>query len=108
MKEMNDPMRARARRLQALSRAGALALLLATSGCPITPKFVKPEVRLNAAWSDARLAKTAIDVAWWRAFKDPALDREGVADSQPPLSCPALARQLVPVRPYQWTSARAD
>lgn len=59
--------------------AGLVALLLPLlSGCPITPKFVKPAAPLNAAWSaqnDARLAKSAVDVAWWRAFQDPALDR---------------------------------
>src|SRR4051812_14555809 len=53
-------------------------LLLVASGCPVGPKFVKPEVPLPANWSasaDPRLAKTAIDVAWWKSFKDPALDR---------------------------------
>jgi NodT family efflux transporter outer membrane factor (OMF) lipoprotein len=60
------------------ARAGLL-LLLATSGCPITPKFVRPDVPLPPNWSasdDPRLAaKLAVDVAWWRSFKDPALDR---------------------------------
>src|SRR5438270_9929224 len=61
------------------SRLAARALLLlAASGCPITPKFVKPDVALNACWSekDPRLAANlAVDVAWWKSFNDPALDR---------------------------------
>src|SRR5437868_3526285 len=61
------------------SRLAARALLLlAASGCPITPKFVKPDVALNAGWSekDPRLAANlAVDVAWWKSFNDPALDR---------------------------------
>src|SRR5262245_14371122 len=58
--------------------AGVL-LLVTTAGCPISPKFLKPQVPLNASWSaqgDRRLAtQTAIDVAWWKAFNDPSLDR---------------------------------
>ncbi len=62
--------------LRPLRVAGALALL-ATAGCPISPKFVRPEVPLNARWSaDPRLAANlAVDVAWWRSFNDPALDQ---------------------------------
>jgi NodT family efflux transporter outer membrane factor (OMF) lipoprotein len=60
-----------------LHRAGVL-LLLATTGCPISPKYVRPEVPLNASWSqqDPRLAtKIAVDIAWWKSFNDPTLDR---------------------------------
>jgi NodT family efflux transporter outer membrane factor (OMF) lipoprotein len=55
----------------------AALLLLPAAGCPISPKYVRPEVPLNASWSaDPRLAaKAAADVAWWHAFHDPALDR---------------------------------
>ena len=56
-----------------------LPVLLATSGCPITPKYVRPDVPLPPNWSasdDPRLAaKVAVDVAWWRSFNDPTLDR---------------------------------
>ena len=56
-----------------------VALLLLASGCPISPKYVRPDVPLPPNWSastDPRLAaKTAVDVAWWHSFNDPALDR---------------------------------
>jgi NodT family efflux transporter outer membrane factor (OMF) lipoprotein len=62
---------------RAVARGLAATLgLLAVSGCPISPEYKRPNVPLNASWSgDARLTKTAVDVAWWRSFKDPALDR---------------------------------
>jgi NodT family efflux transporter outer membrane factor (OMF) lipoprotein len=59
-------------------RAAVGLLLLAFSGCPITPKYTRPEVPLPASWgesNDARLANTAINVAWWKSFNDPALDQ---------------------------------
>jgi NodT family efflux transporter outer membrane factor (OMF) lipoprotein len=59
-------------------RAGLLLLLVAAGGCPITPKYVRPEVPLPPSWSesnDARLAKAAVDLAWWKSFNDPVLDR---------------------------------
>ncbi len=75
---MPDAIRARSSRARA-TRSLALALLIAgASGCPISPKYVRPEVPLPASWSDgndARLTKGAIDVAWWRAFNDATLDR---------------------------------
>lgn len=53
-----------------------IATVLAAAGCPISPQFVKPEVPLNTRWSaGAHLAKAAINVAWWRAFNDPVLNR---------------------------------
>lgn len=58
---------------------GAALVALTAAGCPITPKFVTPQVPLNGTWSaasDPRLAtKIAADAAWWRTFDDPALDR---------------------------------
>jgi NodT family efflux transporter outer membrane factor (OMF) lipoprotein len=59
-------------------RTGLLTCVLLTAvGCPISPKYVRPEVPLNAAWTaDPRLAaKAAVDVAWWHSFKDSTLDR---------------------------------
>lgn len=59
------------------ARAGLVLFLVAASGCPITPKYVRPEVPLAPEWSesnDARLAKAAINVAWWKSFNDAALD----------------------------------
>jgi len=54
-------------------------LLLLASGCPISPKYVRPDVPLPPNWSassDPRLAaKLAVDVAWWHTFNDPTLDR---------------------------------
>ena len=51
--------------------------VLAPTACMVGPDFVKPKVSLNARWSsDPRLqAEAAIDVAWWKGFKDPTLDR---------------------------------
>src|SRR5256885_16736507 len=57
---------------------GLLSLVLCATGCPISPKFVRPESRLHATWSatDPRLAANiAVDVAWWKSFHDPALER---------------------------------
>jgi outer membrane protein TolC len=55
--------------------AGLLVPL--ASGCPISPKYVRPDVPLPPNWSaDPRLAaKLAVDVEWWHTFKDPTLDR---------------------------------
>ena len=45
----------------------------------VGPDYVRPKVRINTGWSeqnDPRLAAAAaIDVAWWHAFADPALDQ---------------------------------
>jgi NodT family efflux transporter outer membrane factor (OMF) lipoprotein len=44
----------------------------------VGPRFVRPEARLNAAWSrgDPHLAtQNAVNTAWWRTFNDPSLDR---------------------------------
>jgi NodT family efflux transporter outer membrane factor (OMF) lipoprotein len=45
----------------------------------VGPKFVKPDVRVNATWSqagDPRISpNAAVDLMWWSSFKDPALDR---------------------------------
>src|SRR5262249_1131684 len=61
-----------------LKAYGAL-FLLAASGCAVGPDYKRPEVPLNASWSqqgNARLAtQTPVDRAWWSTFKDPALDR---------------------------------
>src|SRR5262245_54307717 len=61
------------------TRPFALTLLLVTaSGCPISPKYVRPEVPLTANWRDGkdpRLVNAATDVAWWKTFKDPVLER---------------------------------
>ncbi len=57
----------------------SVLLLLGGSACAVGPKFVKPEVALNAQWTekdDPRVAApSAVDDAWWRAFNDPALDQ---------------------------------
>jgi NodT family efflux transporter outer membrane factor (OMF) lipoprotein len=61
-------------------RSPSLACALLSSllaGCPITPKFVKPEVALNSGWfgsGDPRLALRPTDRAWWKSFNDPTLD----------------------------------
>jgi NodT family efflux transporter outer membrane factor (OMF) lipoprotein len=60
--------------------AATLLLVLATAtGCPVGPDFVRPEVPLNARWSEqgnARLAtQTPVDQAWWRSFNDPTLNQ---------------------------------
>src|SRR5262245_25596869 len=54
-------------------------LVLALTGCAVGPKYVKPDARLNASWSeraDARLSTEAPpDSLWWHAFNDTTLDR---------------------------------
>jgi NodT family efflux transporter outer membrane factor (OMF) lipoprotein len=54
-------------------------LLLLSSGCAVGPDYSRPKVALNGAWSgkaDPRLAARAVvDEAWWRTFRDPALDQ---------------------------------
>jgi NodT family efflux transporter outer membrane factor (OMF) lipoprotein len=77
---MGDPIAAPTRRtLVASVRLAACAwLLVGATGCPITPKFVRPETHLPPGWSganDPRIAARNTDAAWWHAFKDPALDR---------------------------------
>jgi NodT family efflux transporter outer membrane factor (OMF) lipoprotein len=56
-----------------------LATLLLATGCMVGPDYKRPDVPLNFAWSgkgDPRLTtQGAADVAWWRTFGDPALDR---------------------------------
>lgn len=56
---------------------GALSLLL--GGCAVGPEFKKPEAPLLKNWGqqgDARIStQTAVDTAWWKSFRDPALDR---------------------------------
>lgn len=56
-----------------------LLSLLVISACTVGPDYVRPKVPMNAAWSeqnDPRLAaRTALDVAWWKAFNDPTLDQ---------------------------------
>jgi NodT family efflux transporter outer membrane factor (OMF) lipoprotein len=52
---------------------------LATTSCWVGPKFVKPEVHVNASWSlaaDPRISpNAAVDLQWWSSFKDPTLER---------------------------------
>src|SRR5262252_1977060 len=52
---------------------------LALAGCAVGPKYVKPDEKLNVAWSekaDARLSTQAPpDSMWWHAFNDTTLDR---------------------------------
>jgi NodT family efflux transporter outer membrane factor (OMF) lipoprotein len=66
-------------RLQSARYALLWLTLLSATACAVGPKFVKPEVRLNASWSgggDPRLeARSSVDKTWWRTFNDPALDR---------------------------------
>jgi outer membrane protein TolC len=69
----------RTARPRAVAAALAVAALGAViTGCAVGPKFVKPEVALDPAWSEqdsVRLATvTRSDSAWWRAFNDPTLD----------------------------------
>jgi len=56
-----------------------IATVLLATACMVGPDFVKPRVALNSRWTqtrDPRLAAASpIDVAWWRAFDDPVLDR---------------------------------
>jgi NodT family efflux transporter outer membrane factor (OMF) lipoprotein len=65
-----------------LAVAGAVSLLsivLGFTGCSVGPNYVKPQVTLNADWTekaDPRITtQAAADSAWWRAFNDSTLDR---------------------------------
>jgi NodT family efflux transporter outer membrane factor (OMF) lipoprotein len=55
-----------------------IGLVLPAHACLVGPDFVRPKVALNASWSerrDPRLAvNAATEIAWWKAFGDPALD----------------------------------
>jgi NodT family efflux transporter outer membrane factor (OMF) lipoprotein len=68
------------RRLKSSCARALLSLLcIVAGGCPVGPDFVRPEVPLNADWTqkgDQRIAtQTPTDQAWWKAFHDPVLDR---------------------------------
>src|SRR5262249_11576671 len=68
-----------ATRMSSRSMLRALPILLAASACMVGPDYVRPQVPLDSSWSgkgDPRLAtNTAIEIAWWKRFQDPALDR---------------------------------
>src|SRR5579862_4096063 len=52
-----------------VARIGGIGWALVASACTVGPRYVRPEVPVNAAWSehgDPRLsAETAVEVAWW-------------------------------------------
>jgi NodT family efflux transporter outer membrane factor (OMF) lipoprotein len=56
-----------------------LLLLLPLTGCAVGPKYKRPEVKLNNNWGeqhDTHVAtETSPEMAWWKSFNDPALDR---------------------------------
>jgi len=56
-----------------------ICLALALGGCAVGPDFIPPEVPVQNNWiesKDSRVAsKTDIMSHWWRAFRDPTLDR---------------------------------
>jgi NodT family efflux transporter outer membrane factor (OMF) lipoprotein len=61
-------------------RAAVLAgVVLGASGCMVGPDHQRPEIAMNAAWSgtgDPRVAAdSTVEIAWWKTFQDPALDR---------------------------------
>jgi NodT family efflux transporter outer membrane factor (OMF) lipoprotein len=66
-------------RARVLRSSVSIGWVIAISACSVGPKFVKPEVAVNPAWSEAsdpRLsAKAAADITWWSTFQDPTLDR---------------------------------
>jgi len=51
---------------------------LTLAGCAVGPTYERPEVQLNANWSeqqDSRIAtQTAPDAQWWSTFSDPVLN----------------------------------
>ena len=66
---------------ETLALTGAVSLLswmLVFSGCTVGPDFTRPEAKVNENWNengDPRVGQTAVDAQWWRAFRDPTLDR---------------------------------
>jgi len=63
----------------AIAPSSLLCILLVLGGCAVGPDFKKPEAPVLKNWGpqgDARIStQTAVDAAWWRNFRDPALDR---------------------------------
>lgn len=57
-----------------ISAAGLLAGL-SLAGCALGPDYQRPEVPTPKAWQDAPQSRRAPPEAWWRAFRDPTLDR---------------------------------
>jgi NodT family efflux transporter outer membrane factor (OMF) lipoprotein len=61
------------------SVAAALATSVVIGSCAVGPNFTPPQVTVGDKWrasGDPRLsAQTAADGIWWKALKDPALDR---------------------------------
>jgi NodT family efflux transporter outer membrane factor (OMF) lipoprotein len=59
--------------------AALLAVPLACGACSVGPNFKRPEVKVNDTWqakTDPRITtQTAVDMQWWKAFDDKALDR---------------------------------
>jgi len=59
-----------------ITLVGAVAIL---TGCAVGPHYTKPAVKVNDSWSvtsDPQIsAQPAADTAWWKAFKDPTLER---------------------------------
>jgi NodT family efflux transporter outer membrane factor (OMF) lipoprotein len=57
--------------------AAGLLISVVAAGCAVGPDYARPKVLLNTKWSsDARRATdAAIDIAWWKAFHDPTLNR---------------------------------
>jgi NodT family efflux transporter outer membrane factor (OMF) lipoprotein len=56
-----------------------LGLVLSLAGCKVGPDFTKPEAPVAPSWGpkgDPRVStQAATDIAWWKTFNDPALDR---------------------------------
>lgn len=56
-----------------------IGLALPGPACLVGPDFVKPAVALNASWSESRDPRLAVnaaaEIAWWKTFADPILDR---------------------------------
>ena len=61
------------------AHALVLACALVVAGCLVGPDYKQPYVPLNAHWNskgDPRVtSQSPIDVAWWKSFNDPTLDR---------------------------------
>ena len=58
---------------------GIIGLVLALSGCAVGPNYQRPALEAPAQWTESReQAKAACaleEIAWWKVFRDPMLDR---------------------------------
>jgi NodT family efflux transporter outer membrane factor (OMF) lipoprotein len=64
--------------LRTKRRLPLIGFALALNGCALGPDFLPPEASVQENWiekKDKRVSNKEVKSNWWRAFKDPTLDR---------------------------------